>query len=323
MRRELPGLAFVLALAIAAVSLMAPPQTPTAPFGVHSAAAVNFALNYSDPASDVFQLWTSNNSHVTDAGGFWILSPSPGAVNLIRLSSADAGSAVNVFLKVQTTIAVRANTTYEMRLYTRADNSTHYVLTFRDGASNLVSNHTGSVTVNMTANTTVGNLGWLEFHVGKSLLGNITSWDIDATAKQVAGNYTYEDFGWSLPGNPGSAPAFIQGRVTDAANGAGLGGVNVTTGTGGYFTSTNATGYYSLPAAPGNFTLTFTLSGYDSLSKAVSVQYQQTQTVNAAMSKTSALATYLPWILIIVVVVAVVLVAVLLLRRRKKPSAPK
>lgn len=316
MRRSLVGLAFALALAIALGSFLVAPRAAAPAFPVR-VSAVNFSLNYSDPASDVFQLWTSNDSHVTDASGFWILSPSPGTVNLVRLSSADSGSAVNVFLKVQTTITVSANTTYEMRLYTRADNSTHYIISYRNGIASLVSNHTGSPVVNLTADASVGALGWLEFHVPKSDLGNITAWNIDATAKQISGNYTYEDFGWSLPGNPGSAPAFLQGRVTDAANGAGLGGVNVSTGAGSYFTTTNATGYYSLPAAPGTFNITYTLSGYDALTKQVTVQYQQTQTVNAQLSKTSTLTSYLPWILIVVVVVAAVLIAVLLMRRRK------
>ncbi len=316
MRRFLPGLVLALALAIALGSLLVAPQASAPAFPVRTS-AVNFSLNYSDPASDVFQLWTSNDSHVTDASGFWILSPSPGTVNLIRLSSSDGGSSVNVFLKVQTTITISANTTYEMRLYTTADNSTHYVITYRDGIATMVANHTVSTIVNRTADASVGPLGWLEFHVSKSDLGNITAWDIDATAKQVAGNYTYEDFGWSLPGNPGSAPAFLQGRVTDAANGAGLANVNVSAGTGGYFTTTNATGYYSLPAAPGTLNITYTLSGYDTLTKQVTVQYQQTQTVNAQLSKTSTLPSYLPWILVVVLIVAVVLVAVLLMRRRK------
>ncbi len=316
MRRLLPGLVIALALAIVLAWLVAAPYAPARPFPLRTS-AVNFSLNYSDPASDVFQLWTSNDTHVTDASGFWILNPSPGTVNLIRLSSADSGSAVNAFLKVQTTITVSANTTYEMRLYTRADNSTHYIITYRGGIATMVSNHTGSAVVNLTAETSVGPLGWLEFHVSKSDLGNITAWNIDATAKQVAGNYTYEDFGWSLPGNPGSAPAFLQGRVTDAANGAGLAGVNVSTGSGSYFTKTNATGYYSLPAAPGTFNITYALTGYDSLTKQVTVQYQQTQTVNAQLSKTSALSSYLPWILIVVVVIAAVLIAILLIRRRK------
>lgn len=317
MRRFLPGLALALALSIALGSLLVAPQAPSSSFRMRTS-AVNFSLNYSDPASDVFQLWTSNDTHVTDASGYWIMSPSPGTVNLIRLSSADAGSAVNVFLKVQTTITVAANITYEMRLYTRADNSTHYIITFRNGLTTMVTNHTGSSVVNLTADTSVGPLGWLEFRVSKSDLGNITAWNIDATSKQVAGNYTYEDFGWSLPGNPGSAPAFLQGRVTDAANGAGLSGVNVSTGAGGYFTTTNATGYYSLPAAPGTFNITYILSGYDTLTKQVTVQYQQTQTVNVQLSKTSTIATYLPWILIIVVIVAVALIAAVLLRRRRQ-----
>ncbi len=322
MRRFLLGLAFALVLAIAIGSALAVSQSPAPSYEVRAAAAVNFALNYSDPASDVFQLWMSNGSHVTDASGYWIMSPTPGEVNLIRLSSSDAGAAVDVYLKVQTTITVSPNDTYQMRLYTRADNATHYIVTFRDGVTSMVTNHTGSATWNLTANTTVGNLGWLGFRVSKAYLGNITAWNIDATAKEAVGNYTFEDFGWSLPGNPGSAPAFIQGRVTDAANGDGLAGVNVTTGAGGYFTTTNATGYYSLPAAPGTFNLTFTLSGYDSATKQVTVQYQQTQTVNQQLSKASTLGDYLPWIALVVVLVVALVVVVLVLRRRK-PAPPK
>ena len=94
-------------------------------------------------------------------------------------------------------------------------------------------------------------------------------------------------------------------------------------GSGGSCTTNKATGYYSLPASPGNFTLTFSLTGYDTATKAVTVQYQQTQTVNAALSKTSTIGSYVPWIVIAVVLVAIALVAVLLLRRRKKPSAPR
>jgi hypothetical protein len=324
MHRVLPGLALVVALAIAALSLVAIPSTSSAPFLVH-ASAVNLNLSYSDPASDVAKLWTSNNSHVTDAAGFWILSPSPGEVNLIRLSSSDAGATVDLALKVQTAIASRANVSYEIRMYSRADNRTHYIIDYSNGLASLKQNKTGVTPVNMTANVTNSPTSTLNVAVSKALLGgptNITAWNIDATAREIAGNYTYEDFIWQQPGNPGSAPAFIQGRVTDAATGGGLANVNVSTGGGGFFTTTNATGYYSLPASPGNFTLTFSLAGYDSATKTVTVQYQQTQTVNAALSKTSAVPTYLPWILIIVVIVAVALIAVVLLRRRKKPSAP-
>ncbi len=319
MRRVLPGLVLALALAIALGALLSAPEAPASSTTMR-ASAVNYALNYSDPSSDVFKLYTSNGTHVTDAAGYWIMSPSPGTVNLLRLSSADAGASVSVYLKVQTSISVAANTTYEWRLYTRADNATHYILTFRDGLTSLVSNHTGSATVNLTSSTQVGTLGWLGVSVSKADLGgsaNITAWNIDATAKEIAGNYTYEDFGWSQPGNPGSAPAFIQGRVTDAATGAGLANVNVSTGSGGYYAFTNATGYYSLPAAPGNFTLTFSLSGYDPGSKTVSVNYQQTQTVNEQLTKTTAFPLGTLSVLVLLLVVVAGVAAFLVFRSRK------
>ncbi len=326
MRRILSGLAFGLALALAIGALLAPPPAPAPAFAVRSS-AVTFALNYSDPASDVFKLWSSNNTHVTNATGYWVMSPAPGTVNLIRVASYDDGVNVGLFLKVQTTISTLANTSYEIRMYSRADNRTHYILTYSHGAARLTSNKTGAVSVNMTANVTISPASVLNALVNKSLLGgsaNITAWNIDATARQTDGSYAYEDFVWQQPGNPGSAPAFIQGRVTDAANGAALADVNVSTGTGGYFTTTDATGNYSLPAAPGNFTLTFTLAGYNSVTKTVTVNYQQTQTVNAALSKTSGLETSLIWIVVIVLVVAVALVAIVVLRRRRrKPQTPQ
>lgn len=320
MRRAFVASAFLMALAIASIPLAAVPQTLPGSLVLHASAA-DFNLNYSDPSSDVFKLWTSNDSHVTDSAGYWIMSPSPGTVNLLRLSSADASGNVAVYLRVQTAISVLANTTYEWHLYPRADNSTHYVLTFRNGGTSLVSNRTGSATVNLTANTSVGNQGWLEVRVPKADLGgaaNITAWNMDAVAKQIQGDYTYEDFVWQQPGNPGSAPAFIQGRVTDEANGAGLANANVSTGSAGYVSMTNATGYYSLPAAPGNFTLTFSLPGYATVTRAVTVQYQQTQTVNVQLSRSDALAQALPWIALAVVVVAAAAVAFLILRRRKR-----
>ena len=325
MRRALTWLALGLVLALAIASALAAAPAPPVPGVVH-AAAVNLNLNYSDPASDVFQMWTSNGSHVTDASGYWVMSPSPKEVNLIRLGSTDAGTSVDLYLKVQTLIASRPNVTYDISMYSRADNQTHYIFEYSFGRAILTQNRTNAAQVNMTANVTVAGSAFT-VTVAEALLGgttNITAWNLDATSKEFAGNYTYEDFVWQQPGNPGSAPAFIQGRVTDAANGTGLSNVNVSTGTGGYFTTTNATGYYSLPAAPGTFNLTFSLSGYDSATKAVTVQYQQTQTVNAQLSKTSALGASLVWIVAAVIVVAAVaLVAVLVRRRRRKPAQPK
>ena len=324
MRSALAGLAVGLALALAVVSALAATSPPPSSTALRASAAVNFNLNYSDPASDVFRLWTSNGSHVTDPSGYWVLSPYPGEVNLIRIGSTDAGTSLDLYLKVQTSIASRPNVTYDIRMYSRADNRTHYILHYSNGGALLTQNQTNAPQVNMTSNVTVAGSAFT-VTVAKSLLGgpaNLTAWNLDATSREIEGNYTYEDFVWQQPGNPGSAPAFIQGRVTDAASGAGLSSVNVSTGAGGYFTTTNATGYYSLPAAPGTFNLTFSLAGYDAVTKAVTVQYQQTQTVNAQLSKPSSLGADLIWIVAAVVVIAAAAVLVVLVRRRRKP-APK
>jgi len=325
MRRTRTGLALLLSLAIVIVSVLtAAPATTPASAGPVRASAVNFNLNYSDPASDVFILYTSNNSHVTDAAGNWLYSNTEPQVNILRIFSVNGSSDVGVYLRVQggSAISNRANTSYEIHLYTRSDNSTSYILRYTNGATTLRTNHTGSTAYNLTANTTISPAYQLGIIVSKADLGNITMWNMDATAKMVGANYTFQDFGWLQPGNPGSAPAFIQGRVTDAANSAGLSNVNVSTGAGGYFTTTNATGYYSLPAAPGTFNVTFSLAGYESQTKQVTVQNQQTQTVNAQLSKTSALPSYLIWIIVVVILVVAGLVAFLVIRRRK-PSSPK
>ncbi len=316
-------LALLLGVALAVPSSH-PSNASPSDFGLRTA-AVNLNLNYSDPASDVAKMWTSNNSHVTDVGGFWILSPSPASVNLLRVSSTNSGADVALYLRVQGLIATQANVSYDIRLYPRADNSTQYSVKYSNGTTWLRQNGTVAGYVNLTANTTISPASTLNVIVSKGLLGNISAWDIDATAKEVGSVYTYEDFVWSQPGSPGSAPAYIQGRATDAANGGGLANVNVSTGSGGYFTTTNATGYYNLPAAPGNFTLSFSLAGYVTVTKTVSVQYQQTQTVNAQLSKTPAdFASSIPWLYVVVAVIliAAVLIAVLVLQK-KRSSPPK
>lgn len=322
MRSVLPGLVLALALGLVAASLAAAPRVPVGST-VLRASAVSFNLNYSDPASDVFKLWSSNGSHVTDANGFWLMSPFPGEVNLIRLGSSATGTDINLFVRVQTTIASRSNVTYEIRMYSRADNRTHYVLDYSNGAAALKQNRSGTPIVDMSSNVTISPASTLNAVVSKALLGgtaNITSWNIDATSKEIGTTYSYEDYVWQQPGNPGSSPADIQGRVTDAATGEGLAGVNVSASVGGYYTTTNATGYYSLPAAPGNFSLTFSLSGYATGTKAVSVQYQQTQTVNEQLSKNVGLSGSMLWILVAVVVVAAVVIAVVVVQRRSRSS---
>ncbi len=305
------------------------PGASTSPFAV-TASAVNFNLNYSHPASGVMELWTSNNTHVTYGNGSWVMGTTPGIVNVERVASYDDGVNVGLYLRVKQTIAVQPNVTYEIRMYTRADNRTHYILDYSNGFARLSQNVTGTPTVNMTANVTVSPASTLNALVNKTLLGgvaNITAWNIDATAKQVGNPYTYVDYVWQLPGNPGSAPAAIQGHVTDAANGHALAGVNVSTS--GFYTTTNASGYYLLPATYGNLTVSFSLSGYGTVTKQVTVLVDHTATLDAQMGTATAGLSNSRWLVIVAVLaIAVVIVAAVVVRRmraqppQKPPQTP-
>jgi hypothetical protein len=177
------------------------------------AAGVSFDLSYSDPASDVEKFWTSNMTPVLTATGNLTLSPFPSSVNFLRLTSANASADVKLTAQVQGNIAKLDNTSYEIRVYTRQDNASHFIVTYVNGTATLTSNATGFVPVDISGSATITSTGpnptlknALQVNLSKSLLGTITAWNIDATAKQTGTPYTYEDFIWQLPGNPGSTP---------------------------------------------------------------------------------------------------------------------
>lgn len=324
MRPALPALGLTLALALVTWSLVAVPEAPAPSFVLH-ASAVNFNLSYPDPTGDVFELWTSNATHVTYAGGFWVMGRNPGEVNLVRLTSVDAGANVNLALRVRTAILSDVNVSYQIRLYPRADNATHYQVDYSNGLASLTQAGSPAAPTNITASATVGPSSTLNVAVNKTLLGglaNIDSWKIDASTREVAGNYTFEDFLWQVPCSPESAPAFVQGKVTDTTNGS-LSGVTVSTNTGCSAT-TDANGFYSVPAAPGNVTLTFSRGGYDSASKNATVGYQQTQTVNAKLAASPLGFVGSPlFIGAVLAIVAIAVFAFLLARRRKMaPQSP-
>lgn len=335
MNRAVLGLSLVLALA--ATALAAPtfsaPASWSAPASVQASAA-NFTLNrsYSDPASDVMKLYSSNMTPVVVNGAF-VMSPFPDSVNILRIESAGIVGVGNVTLRIEVkgSIADLPNTTYEMQLYPRADNRTRFALTYVNGMLTLQSNATGSTPANLTGNSTITSTGpnptsqnTLEMAVNETLLGNMTAWNIDATATERGANYSYRDFGWDLPGNPGSAPTLLTGLVTDRDTGAALAGVNVSTDVGGYWALTNASGGYSLAVAPGTYNVTFRLVGYNSATKLATATFGTTTTLNAQLQKTSVIESLglLFWIAIAAVVVIALLLALLVLRR-KKPAPPK
>lgn len=328
MARFLAVVALLLALALVVVApLVRAPQSPTSTPTV-VALAVDYWKNYSDPASDVVKLYTSNMTPVVVAGAF-VMSPFPDSVNILWLRSGLSTNNVTVTVQVKGSIANLPNTTYEVRLYTRSDNSTHFILDYSNLTTTIRTNATGAHVTNITGNSTISSTGpnptsqnTLTIRVAAALLGNVTTWNLDATATQLGTPYSYRDFGWDLPGNPGSTPTAFAGIVTDAATGAALAGVNVSVGAGIY-TTTNASGAYTLPVQPGTYNVTFSLGGYYTQTKQATVDLGTTATLSPQLQKLSvvdSLGIGL-WILIGAVLVVLVLLAVIVMRRRK-PAPP-
>src|SRR5437899_11449632 len=148
--------------------------------GIGVASAVSFDRSYADPASDVVELWASNMTPVLTDGNL-TMSPFPDSVNVLRLASADAGADIALTIQVKGSIANLDNTSYQMRIYTRQDNSSHFQASYVNGKTMLTSNATGFVPVDISTSTTVTQ-GTLLVNVAKSWLGTITAWDLDATA---------------------------------------------------------------------------------------------------------------------------------------------
>src|SRR5256712_6619999 len=122
-----------------------------------------------------------------------------------HLASANASADVTLAIQVKGTIANLDNTSYQIRLYTRQDNATHFAVTHVNRTTTLPSNATGFVPIDLSGSTTIVQVT-LSVRVAKSRLGTITAWAIDATASETRTVYTYVDYGWRIPGNPGSAP---------------------------------------------------------------------------------------------------------------------
>ncbi|HYT18444.1 MAG TPA: hypothetical protein VEO18_09395 [Thermoplasmata archaeon] len=173
-------------------------------FGTSLVSAVSFDVSYTDPASDVVEFWTSNMTPVLTDGNL-TLSPFPDSVNMLHLTSANASADVVLTMQVKGTIANLDNTSYQIRLYTRQDNATHFAVTHVNRTTLLASNATGFVPIDLSGSTTIVQ-DTLSVRVAKSGLGIITAWEIDATATETGAVYTYMDYGWRIPGNPGSAP---------------------------------------------------------------------------------------------------------------------
>jgi hypothetical protein len=297
-------------------------------FAVPAAAEPNFHLDYSDPASDVEQLWTSNMSAVTDANGDPIARPFPDSINIVWTRSVNATDPANVTVSVDTQgrIANRDDTSYEFQLFTNPTYTSYFRVTYANGTTTLDSTDPDFTPVDLTGNSTITNVGppsiqnRLRINVEKSLLGTITSWNVRLLALQVEPTYTYRDWGWELPGNPGSAPTVLQGFVTEA--GAALAGVNVSTDVGGYWTTTNSSGGYSLSLSPGTYNVSFNLVGYVPQTIQVTIALGETRDLPIQLLRQGLTADAMTLLIVAVIAAAAIGGLVIFAIKRRRKGAP-
>ncbi|MCK5309502.1 MAG: hypothetical protein KAJ64_02545 [Thermoplasmata archaeon] len=191
-----PILALLLIVSLSILSINSP---------VVLAQEINFDLSYSDPASDVTWVYengtTEMMSEPKDVNIKWLrseLEPNDGTIKLtIELSSPGVIRTDNV-------------TAYQFNIYTTEGNATHFIVNYSDGTCKLRTN-TSATFINESVEYSISGLR-LDCFVNQSELGNITYYNIDATAEtkeyenETIGWVLKKDFGWEVAGAPGSTP---------------------------------------------------------------------------------------------------------------------
>lgn len=293
--------------------------------------APTFPIDYSDPASDVVQLNSATGLCEVDENGDCILSPDPSDVNILWLRGRDRGADLNLTIEVKGRARTQANITYVFNLYVDATNQTHWVVNYTDGALSLKTNQTGSPTTDISGNATIWgpnpqSRNQLSVFVNKDLLGgpaNISAdVNLDATATQRGSPYSYQDFGWQVPGMPGSTPTVLRGIVYEKGTTTPIAGATVAL-EGGPSVRTDATGFYQFSLSPGTYTLTVSADGYAAATFTVSLTTGQTVTRDVELERPLLSANLLVPILLLLAVVGVAATAFLFLRKRGKDKGPQ
>ncbi len=298
--------------------------------------AATFPINYSDPSSDVVRLNASTGLCVVDAAGNCVMSPDPHDVNIQWLRGREIGpgfSQYNLTIQVQGRIVTQPNTTYIVNLYTSATNQTHWIVNYTNGVLLLYTNETGAPRVDLTGNATLWGLNptmpnSVSMVVDKALLGGPSSIsasvNIDATAV-MRGNpglgqkYSYQDFGWEVPGHPATSPTALNGHVSVKATASPIAGATVSLSSG-QTVLTNATGFYALSLTPGTYNVTVSADGYASVTFSVTLAAGQTATRDVQLETTLgvSLGGWLVPIVLLSVTAAVFGVLAFLWKRRRK-----
>lgn len=296
--------------------------------------AATFPINYPDPASDVVELNSTTNLCVVDTGGACVMSPDPADVNILQLQGRESIAAYNLTIQVKGRIRDYANTSYIVDLYGDPTNRTHWLVNYTNTVLLLYSNGTGAARTDISGNATIWgpnpvNRNAVSMTVAKSLLpgpGNFTaSVDIDATAIMrgdpgLGQRYSYQDFGWQVPGHPASTPTLLRGHVYERGTTTGIAGATVRLSST-LSVLTDATGYYQVSVAPGTYNVTVSASGYASQTFTVTLALGATVTKDVELDRAAGAGPggdYLVPAVLIVALLALLLVIVLVARRRRK-----
>jgi hypothetical protein len=164
---------------------------------------IEYDLDYSDPASDV--TWVYGNGSMENKG-------EPKDVNIKWVRSEPVGQTLKLTIELSSPGQIQTDeaTSYMFNIYTTAGNQSHFVVNYSDGDCTLYTN-TSSTPVNSSVEYSI-NGGDLVCFVNVSDLGTIESYNLDASAETVVyenatvGWVLKKDFGWAVPGNPGTAP---------------------------------------------------------------------------------------------------------------------
>lgn len=166
---------------------------------------VDFDLDYSDPASDV--MWVLGN-------GTMYMQSEPKDVNIKWLRSAlePGGETIRLTIELSNPGQIRTDNAsiYQINIYTTAGNESHFVVKYNNGGCTMGTN-TSTDLVNGSVQYSISD-GALDCFVNRSDLGNITFYNVDASAETreyenaTVGYVLKKDFGWEVPGNPGTVP---------------------------------------------------------------------------------------------------------------------
>jgi len=173
-----------------------------------SFADVNYELDYQDPAGDVLEY---NQT--------WHLKGTVDIYPYIDLkwlkSNSDADGNVVLRLEVKNNqIIEKSNlTSYVFRIFTTANNSTGYNVTYKNGTTT-ITDFDNTIEDDLTAETSIINDNGevLLVNISKTYyLSNAVHFNIDAFTWKETGNHTYIDYISAVPGHPGATSDVVDG----------------------------------------------------------------------------------------------------------------